>query len=130
MTWVLRERGDTGGLVRLEFCCPIHGRFEIDVPRSRSPDEVACPAVVEIGHYATPVYHHCAEMSPWSPSRIIGRVKQGEVVQGKVAEYPGEKYVMSTQALADGMPLEEFKARRAKVHRDIVLERARKLRSR
>lgn len=138
MTWKLRERGDTGGTVRLEYLCPVHGRFEADVLRAASPDAMCCPAIVERPHYcAEPpcddcgnIYHHCEEMSPWSPTGVTGRVKQGEVIQGKIPEYPGEQHVMSTQALADGMPLAEFKARRAKVHRDIALDRVRKLRAR
>lgn len=115
MTWTLRERGDTGGTVRLEYLCPEHGRFEADVSRASSPDAMGCPVV------------SCEEVSPWSPSGVVGRVKQGEVVQGKADERPADKYVMDTSVIADGMPLAEFKAKRAKVHRDIALERIRKL---
>lgn len=142
MTWILKERGDTTGTVRLEYLCPVHGRFELDVPRGESPDEAPCPRrltfdrpvtrSVDFSALSLPETRSlpCAETSPWSPTIGLARVKVGEVVRGKIDEYPGEKHVMNTQALADGMPLAEFKARRAAVHRDISLERVRKLRSR
>lgn len=129
MTWILKERGDTTGTVRLEYLCPMHGRFELDVPRGESSDSAPCPEqVCRWGESED--WFACGEHSPWSPTIGLARVKVGEVVRGKVDEYPGEKHVMNTQALADGMPLAEFKARRAAVHRDISLERVRKLRSR
>lgn len=39
---VQRARGDVGRLVAHDYLCPVHGRFEVQVPSSDVPDEVAC----------------------------------------------------------------------------------------
>lgn len=39
---VQRHRGDTGRLVKHDYLCPVHGRFELEVPASDVPDEVPC----------------------------------------------------------------------------------------
>jgi hypothetical protein len=52
------------------------------------------------------------------------------MVRGKTGDLPPDRVCMDTRPLADGMPIEEFKANRAKVHRDESLKRVRALRSR
>jgi len=88
-----------------EYCCPKHGRFDclVDTP---APDAVDCP--------------ECEMPSPWVISAPYGRLKRGEVTQGRVAEpeHPGQ---MDTRPLADGMPLNEWKKQREKVRRDQTL---------
>lgn len=39
----VRTRGDTTGTVKHAYRCPVHGVFEVMVPRSEVPDEVPCP---------------------------------------------------------------------------------------
>jgi hypothetical protein len=130
-TWKLTLRGDPTGTITHEYLCPEHGRFTAEVPRADVPDEVFCrqigPGAVRVGEEWHDTY--CGRSSPWSPGGgIATRVKAGEVVQGKVETngLPPE-VCMSTQALADGMPLSEFKARRAKVHQDLALDKMRQL---
>lgn len=130
MTWTLKLRGDPTGTIIHEYLCPLHGRFEAEVSRADVPDEVRCeamgPGAVRQGEqwHAVP----CGASSPWSPSGITSRVKPGEVVRGKVETtgLPAD-VCMSTQALADGMPLAEFKAQRAKLHADLAIKKMRQL---
>ena len=127
-TWKLILRGDSTGTIAHEYLCPEHGRFTAEVPRADVPDEMFCrqmgPGAVRIGEEWHDVY--CGRSSPWSPGGVSTRVKQGEVVQGKVETngLPPE-VCMSTRELADGMPLSEFKARRAKVHADLAIKKMR-----
>jgi hypothetical protein len=133
-TWKLTLRGDSTGMIAHEYLCPEHGRFTAEVPRSDVPDEVPCPAedadtyrvVVDDGQLGLRRANYCGLTSQWSPGGVSTRVKQGEVVQGKVETngLPPE-VCMSTRELADGMPLSEFKARRAKVHADLAIKKMR-----
>lgn len=76
--WVLRVRGADGGTRPMEFCCPVHGRFTVEVERGEDPDAVACPVEVmlsddvDCGVCGGPNCHctdiSCGEPSPWSPS--------------------------------------------------------------
>jgi len=124
-TWKLTLRGDSTGTIAHEYLCPEHGRFTAEVPRADVPDEVFCPVrsdfIIEGDRQV-----YCGRTSPWSPGGVSTRVKQGEVVQGKVETngLPPE-VCMSTRELADGMPLSEFKARRAKVHADLAIKKMR-----
>jgi hypothetical protein len=91
---VQRHRGDTGRLVKHDYLCPVHGRFEIEVPASDAPDEVLCPlwsdsspmAMVErlltspadvVESVAAAV---CGQPSPWSPSTFGIWASAGEVM--------------------------------------------------
>ena len=89
-------------LIALEFECASHGRFSDTVDRSGPTDMHPCPS--------------CGAVSPWVISAPMGRVKLGEVTRGgSDSPFPG---ALDTRAIADGMPVEEFRARRAKLHRD------------
>lgn len=83
--------------IMLEYECPEHGRFDSLEPRSEAPDHKPCPI--------------CGRLSPWVISAPLGKVKIGEVTRGK--SEPPPAHVMDTRALADGMPLHEFKATRS-----------------
>lgn len=122
MTWILKLRGDPTGTIIHEYLCPYHGRFELEVERASVPDSVECPEPRDDDPMP------CGLDSPWSPSGITSRVKPGEVVRGKVETtgLPAD-VCMSTQALADGMPLAEFKAQRAKLHADLAVKKMRQL---
>jgi hypothetical protein len=130
MTWTLKLRGDPTGTIAHEYLCPDHGRFTADVPRADVPDEMFCAVRYTDGKSWGPAQkvNICGLASPWSPSGITSRVKAGEVVRGKVetSGLPAD-VCMSTEALADGMPLHEFKAKRAKVHADLAVRKMRAL---
>lgn len=138
MTWTLKVRSNPGSTVTADYECPVHGRFTAIVPRDTSgdpPPTMRCEEIDEICHdCAEPpcsdcgaVHWQCDEMAPFvmsAPGHV--KVRAGEVVRGRSAERPADRYVMDTRPLADGMPLEEFKKRRAAVHRDESLRRVRK----
>lgn len=91
--WVLRTRGADGGTRPLEFLCPVHGRFTVEVPRGEDPDAVACAAIVldyarterrrnAEGFIEDHVYRPsvpCGLSSPWSPSGFGIWASSGEV---------------------------------------------------
>lgn len=101
MSYVLKTRGASASLILADFRCPEHGVFE-DLG-ARDVDAVPCP--------------QCGASSPWSPSPVVGRIKLGEVQQGKF-EPPPSPGALDTRALADGMPYSEWKAKRDKFRRD------------
>lgn len=142
MTWKITIRGDTTGTVSADYECPTHGRFTSDVLRDASgdpPAEMPCryrdmPAMDVLAIDASQPSvtarfresNYCGLTSPWRPSAVGAvRVKLGEVMRGKSGQRPSERYVMDTSLLADGMPLDEWKQRRAAVHRDESLRRVR-----
>lgn len=141
MTWTLKLRGDPTGTIIHDYLCPVHGRFEAEVSRADVPDVMPCPrhegklvpatqflSLAEAERIRSSLGAVCGAASPWSPSGITSRVKPGEVVRGKVETngLPAD-VCMSTQALADGMPLAEFKAKRAKLHADLAIKKMRQL---
>ena len=96
-----------------EYVCPIHGKFELIVERP-VPDSIRCPKL----QYFTVEWAEapCDQQSPWTISAPLGRVKVGEVAQGKVtrAELPTW---MDTEPLASGMSSAEWKRKRAEMWR-------------
>lgn len=141
MTWKLTVRSNPGSTVRADYECPVHGRFTLDVVRDEKgdpPDWAVCPEPLsfaeqqDTAEYAPDfrwksTRERCDEVSPWRPAKSgsVG-VKAGEVVRGKSDARPGDKHVMDTSKLADGMPYDQWKAERASVHRDESLRRVRK----
>lgn len=83
-------------MILADYTCPDHGRFEATVP-SPSPDDHPCP--------------RCGASSPWAPAPLRGWVKRGEVSRGKsdATEVPTW---MDTRELGEGMPMEEWQAKR------------------
>lgn len=77
-TWGIRERGDTGGQVVHEYCCPVHGRFDARVSRRDVPDEVDCPAdcVTDDGYEQI---YSCRRPSPWAGSACAIGIEPGMV---------------------------------------------------
>ncbi len=102
MTFTLRIRGAQSS-VALEYLCDAHGIFEAVVERPE-PDAIACP--------------ECGAASIWTISGAPGlRFQRGAVRQGK-AEPPPHQYACDTRDLGEGMPLDEWKAKRAKMWND------------
>lgn len=135
MTWTIRERPRVGGTVVHEYRCPVHGVFDAEVPRDAVPDVVTCPfdswcvaggdkeyasreeaedAALQAGilpeqaHYET---QRCADDAPWAGSSISCRVRLASFNRGK-AEAPPTKHALTTRDLAEGMPVNEWKAKR------------------
>jgi len=95
MTFTIRSRGAPTGLTVAEYSCPDCGVFDATVERP-APDEHDCPI--------------CGATATWVISAPVGRVKRGEVSQGKY-EPPPSGY-MDTRALGDGQSLEDWRADR------------------
>lgn len=116
MSWLRKFRGDNTAPIAADYECPAHGRFEATLPRvaGEAPDTTPCPV--------------CGAPATWCVPSPRGRVKPGEVVQGKVMEYPPESVCLDTRPLADGMPYSEWKAKQDKITRDIGLKRSREMR--
>jgi hypothetical protein len=140
MAWIFRRRGNGGGApMSAEYECPVHGRFTETVARDTNgdpPGSMPCTSVVHDGRIDPPCcpidapceWHgvDCGESSQWRISAPAGRVKAGEVVQGKVTEYPPDHACLDTRPLADGMPLHEWRAKQDRITRDAGLKRVRK----
>ncbi len=137
MTWKLKVRSNPGSVVTADYECPEHGRFTAEVERDANgdpPSEVAdmCPGVDTEHYCAEPPCLDCGgawdcnRIATWRPS-AAGHVKVSlcSVVQGRSEARPADRYVMNTEKLADGMPYHEWKAERAKIHRDESLRRVR-----
>ena len=116
MTFTIRTRG-APGLVLADYECPFHGRFERLVERDDDgdpPDEVPCDIEEPVEGLA--VMDMCCLDSPWVPSAVHGKVKIAEVQRGKSDERP--PWALNTEALADGMPMHEWRAKQDKLDRD------------
>ena len=84
------------------YCRTCADSFEATVP-SPSPDEHECP--------------FCGEMAGWLPTPIQGSVRAGEVVRGPVSK-PDSPMFCDTRELGEGMPMKEWKAKRAKLYEE------------
>jgi hypothetical protein len=125
MTWTYRRRENPGSEVSADYECPIHGRFTRAVVRDENGDP---PQVVRCKCPATGAeeWGMCGMPAAWRPSAPGAvHIRRAELVRGGGSERPPDRHVMDTRPLADGMPLDEFKARRAAVHRDEALRRVR-----
>lgn len=97
----IKVRGAAKYTVR-EYECDLCGVFAETV-ETPHPGSRPCPT--------------CGRPSPLVVSAVAGRVKLGEVSRGKVADAPSP-YALDTRPLAEGMPLAEFKQKRAKLWRE------------
>jgi len=133
LTWKLKVRTNPGSVVTAEYECLDHGRFELTIVRDERgdpPEWVHCtwrnPDLTDDDRAhpsAVDCVNACRHVMS-SPGHV--KVSLCSVVQGRSAARPDERYVMNTEKLADGMPYHEWKAERAKIHRDESLRRVRK----
>lgn len=119
MPWFMKTRGDSTAPILAEYECPVHGRFELTVLRP-APDVMPCD--FEIESCGNDI---CGQPAPWCFPLPRVTVKAGEVVQGKVMEYPPDAVCLDTRPLAEGMPYGEWKAKQDKITADINLKRHR-----
>lgn len=112
MTWTRRIRGDSTALVVREYCCGEHGRFDNLEARDVELTEVACPI--------------CGMPAPYVVSAPRGT---GATVYGYAASTGSGKErppnALDTRALADGMPMHEWKALRKKQRQEALRKRVR-----
>lgn len=98
MTFRVKTRGDSSAPIMCEYACPEHGVFDELVARD-IPDSIPCP--------------RCGASSSWTPSAPRLKFKiVTDVHRGKSDEKP-HPMACDTEALADGMDLNEWKAKRA-----------------
>ena len=86
-------------MILADYTCPAcDADVELLVP-SPAPDEVPCPA--------------CGGPASWLPAPVCGRVRLGEVSRGRVAPVEHAGWT-DTRELGEGMPMAEWRAKRAK----------------
>lgn len=83
-TWGMRVSGDVDKLVPHEYCCPVHGRFVVEVKASEVPDAQRCSAVTLVGMAAgfgteLPRQQRCGLTSPWAGSSCAIGIEPGMV---------------------------------------------------
>jgi hypothetical protein len=129
MAFTIKLRGASSGTIQHEYLCPVHGRFTADVPRADVPDEVFCPARYTDGKSWGPAQkvNTCGLTSPWSPSSIATKISTIGFSRGKAEEAP-TKHALTTRDLADGMPMNEWRAKRAKLREERRRKRVREMR--
>jgi hypothetical protein len=119
MAFTIRLRGASGGTIQHEYLCPVHGRFTAEVSRDDVPDSAACREMLSLPGMA--IREDCGRSSPWSPSSIATKVAIAGFSRGK-SEAPPTKHALTTRDLAEGMPMNEWRAKR----RALEVERRRK----
>lgn len=107
MTFKIVTRGDSSAPILAEYLCPVHGAFERLVERP-TPDEVFCS--VEIDEI-----NLCGLSSTWTITAApFGKVRGVEVERGGWQK-PDNPGWLDTRDLGEGMPLDEWRAKRAKI---------------
>lgn len=80
--FVRRTRGDHGRLVKHDYECPVHGRFEARCPSDAVPNEMPCPHAdigVDLGYTMAPRVNHCGRTSTWRAQQIAVGWSAGSV---------------------------------------------------
>jgi hypothetical protein len=107
-------------MILSDFTCPEHGRFE--ALAESDAESAPCPFVTEEGGRwdegrGEDQDRICEEPSPWTPTPIRCRVRIGEVERGGV-DKPASPMFLDTRELGEGMPMEEWRAKRDKVYEE------------
>ena len=87
--FVIRSRGDVGGVIRHEYECPVHGRFSREVSRASVPETVQCRsgatgcdfvmAVWALPRYPWQWSEACDRDASWCPPLVSIGIPAGEV---------------------------------------------------
>jgi hypothetical protein len=118
VTYTVKTRG-ARGLMLAEYECPDHGLIERLVRRDENGDPPAvfyCTEKLCGDNTCSHDMCTCDRPSPHVMSAVHGRVKIAEVQRGKSDERP--PWALNTEALADGMPMKEWRALQDKKDRD------------
>lgn len=128
MAFTVKLRGASSGTIQHEYLCPVHGRFTADVPRADVPDEMPCPDFEYVdASTMRSVGNHCGLTSPWSPSGIATKISIIGFSRGK-ADAPPTPHALTTRDLAEGMPMSEWRAKRAKLREERRRKRVKEMR--
>lgn len=107
-------------MILSDFTCPYHGRFELlaesDAETAPCPELVSAYEGEDIGDSGGDGVP-CGQPSPWTPAPIRCRVRIGEVERGGVGK-PASPMFLDTRELGEGMPMEEWRAKRDKVYEE------------
>ena len=123
-------------MILSDFTCPIHGRFEALV--ESDSDYALCPVTSRerarsliydehngeyVVGYSAPgpvqlVDVRCAQVSPWTPSPVAGRVELVSAVSRGKWEPPPMPTATNTRGLMEGQNYGEWRKERKKVWRD------------
>jgi hypothetical protein len=105
-------------MILADFTCPEHGRFELlaESDAESAPCPVMLVSVDDRGVGLRPDVP-CGEPSPWTPTPIRCRVRIAEVERGGV-DRPASPMFLDTRELGEGMPYDEWKAKRDKLYED------------
>lgn len=117
MTFVRKFSGDRTAPIVAVYTCPDHGEFDAEVMRDENgeaPDAIEC-------QWNT----RCQHPAAWTPSPVAGRVRRIEVTRGGWQK-PERKTFLDTRELGEGQDIEEFRAKRRKMWRDVRMDRDRK----
>ena len=109
-------------MILSDFTCPVHGRFE--QLADADDDEAKCMTwlteeeTIAAGHkwFGYPTLY-CGTWSPWTPTPIRCRVRTAEVERGGV-DRPASPMYLDTRELGEGMPYDEWRAKRDKMYED------------
>ncbi|HKP06817.1 MAG TPA: hypothetical protein VJU58_06150 [Microbacterium sp.] len=142
MAWINKVGGKVDGVlhgrVKHEYLCPVHGRFAVEVPSADPPNEMPCPeddwtdvSAAEACELVNRGYepNTCGRTAPWSPSSMNWKLAYGGVTvsHGKADAAP-TPHALTTRDLADGMPMNEWRAARAKLREERRRKRIKELR--
>jgi hypothetical protein len=97
----------------LDYQCPRGHRFESLEKRGAEPETIECPATIDLAGFHGGCYLP-ATVTLSAP--MVGTNWAGDVSRGK--SDPRPPGVLDTRALAEGMPLKEWKQKRAEYWRD------------
>lgn len=90
-------------MILADYTCTSCGDTHERTVESPAPDEMPC--------------EFCDAVAVWSPTPIRGSVRHAEVERGTVAK-PDSPYYCDTRALGEGMPLKEWKEKRARYQQE------------
>jgi hypothetical protein len=105
-----------------DFTCPEHGRFEAladsDAEFACCTAPIAkCTCMHPDDRCGADCVTECGIVGAWSPSPVHGRVRTAEVERGGV-DKPDSPMFLDTRELGEGMPMEEFRAKRDKMYEE------------
>lgn len=89
-------------IVTADYLCPEHEHFEASV-ETPTPDAHPCP--------------ECGASSPWSPTKLNGKVRRVEVVRGGWQK-PERKTWLDTRELGEGQDIQEFREKRRAIREE------------
>ncbi len=110
MTWTVKVRGAHSQPISRDFLCDECGPFSAIV-EDRDAETHPCP--------------DCSKPAPIADSPVMGRVRLIEAVKGRW-EKPAKATYLDTRDLGEGQDVDDFRAKRRKLWRDVRMDKGRK----